>query len=128
MRDGQRRPRILCVASSASRLEPLLSPLQHFKLDHLAAYTSDQAVAVAVSSHVDVVLLDAECIRASEWSVANTLKLVCPKMPIVLLEQRNEGRCLSDLPPGVDASTASGMTQTEVVKMIEELLNTSACS
>ncbi|MBZ5490281.1 MAG: hypothetical protein LAO76_05040 [Acidobacteriia bacterium] len=67
----------------------------------LTAATPDQGVAMCVAQFVAAAIVDAESIRGKEWSVVKSLKLVRPLLPIVLLDERSDGRDLS-LPEGVD--------------------------
>lgn len=87
----------------------------------LSAATRDKGVAICVAETIAVAILDGESIRGEEGSVAKSLRMVRPTLPIILLEQR--GR-LSNIPEGVDAIVPLGDTAGLLGK-IEELLNSS---
>jgi DNA-binding response OmpR family regulator len=95
------RIRILCIACSASGLSTLERALKGSYYSVLTAATPDQGVAMCVAQFVAAAIVDAESIRGKEWSVVKSLKLVRPSLPIVLLDERSDGRDLS-LPEGVD--------------------------
>ena len=69
----------------------------------LSASTPDQAVAVCVSNHISVVVLDSEFSTESGWSAARSLKMVNPHLPVMLLLKSADGI----VPSGVDAVAPS---------------------
>jgi hypothetical protein len=69
----------------------------------MTTYTPDHAVAVCVSNHgIDAVILDQEhFVQTEGWSVAQSLKMVCRTVFVVLVVR---GKFLGgQLPDGVDA-------------------------
>jgi len=56
------------------------------------AFTAEQGVAVCLGNRVAAVLLDAAFIRNDDWTVAKSLKLVKPGVPILLLDPRDPSR------------------------------------
>ena len=69
----------------------------------VTTYTPDHAVAICVSNHgMDVVVLDqAHFVETEGWSVAQSLKMVCRTLFVVLIVH---GTFLGGpLPEGVDA-------------------------
>ena len=94
--------RILCLAESCANLEFTLGQIEAAGLDVALAFTSDYAVAACVSHDFAAVLLDAALIRNDDWSVAKSLKLIKPALPILLLDPRNVDR-RDTLPPNIDA-------------------------
>jgi DNA-binding response OmpR family regulator len=71
------------------------------------AFSAAQGVAVCMGNQVAAVLLDAAFIRNDDWTVAKSLKLVKPNVPILLLDCRDLSR-RKGLPPSVDAVANSG--------------------
>ena len=67
--------------------------------DVLSASTPDQAVAVCLNNHISAVVLDSEFSTESGWSAAQTLKMVNPKLPVMLILKSDDGA----VPSGVDA-------------------------
>jgi DNA-binding response OmpR family regulator len=67
--------------------------------DVLSASTPEQAVAVCLNNHISAVVLDSEFSTDSGWSAAQTLKMVNPQLPVMLLSKHAEGI----MPSGVDA-------------------------
>ena len=96
---GREKPRILCVSRSAYQLRAMRDAFPTREYEVLSASTPEQAVAVCVSNHVAVVVLDSEFSTESGWSAAQTLKMVNPRLPVMLLLKSAEG----PVPNGVDA-------------------------
>ncbi|MGH9644132.1 MAG: hypothetical protein ACRD3Q_17135 [Terriglobales bacterium] len=67
----------------------------------IETFTTDQAVAVCVSNHIDAIVLDQEFfIEVDGWSVAQSIKLVRPSACVLLATR---ARVLAERPPkGVD--------------------------
>lgn len=65
----------------------------------LFASTPEQAVAFCVSDHVSAVVLDSEFSTESGWSAAQTLKMLHPQLPVMLLLSSAD----DTVPSGVDA-------------------------
>lgn len=112
-------PRVLCVACSPAVFNGLDHAFRYSSLHVLTAATRDRGVAVCVAETVAVAVLDGESIRGEEGSVAKSLKMVRPNLPIILLEERKR---LSDLPEGIDDVVPVGATEM-LLRKIEELLN-----
>jgi CheY-like chemotaxis protein len=111
---GQRKPRILCVSRSEFQLRTICSAIPSQEYDVVSASTPEQAVAVCVSSQLAAVVLDSEFVTDG-WSAAKTLKLVNPKVPVVLLGWPNH----EGAPYGVDAIAE---TYAHLVHKLEALL------
>lgn len=73
------------------------------------SFTPDHAVAYCVSNNVDAVVLDQEHFIVTEnWSVAQSLKMIKPRICVLLMVR---GEIVGDeLPAGVDATIAVGDT------------------
>ena len=93
--------RILLLAKAAPGLEFMLTEMKAGRLDVTLALTSDHGVALSVGNQFAAVVLDAALIRNDDWTVAKSLKLVKPTLPIVLLDHRSSPR--DALPPDIDA-------------------------
>lgn len=65
----------------------------------LSASTPEQAVAVCLSDHVSAVVLDSEFSTEFGWSAAQTLKMVNPHLPVMLLLKSAD----DTVPSGIDA-------------------------
>jgi CheY-like chemotaxis protein len=100
---GREKPRILCVSRSAYQLRAMRSAFPAREYEVLSASTPDQAVAVCVSNHISVVVLDSEFSTESGWSAARSLKMVNPHLPVMLLLKSADGI----VPSGVDAVAPS---------------------
>ena len=69
----------------------------------LSASTPEQAVAVCVSNHISAVVLDSEFSTEAGWSAARTLKMVNPRLLVMLVLESAAGV----VPSGVDAVVPS---------------------
>lgn len=96
---AREKPRILCVSRSVYQLREMRSAFPARDYEVLCASTPDQAVAVCVSNHISAVVLDSEFSTEAGWSAAQTLKMIKPKLPVMLLLKRPE----CPVPSGVDA-------------------------
>lgn len=108
---------ILCVADSSSRLTHIARALR--KAGYKVSMTSSphRAVAMAaISSHLEVVVLDEDLIVAEE-SVAESIKAV-KRIPVLLV---CDGGPNGTVPNGVDLVTANGSRQ-QIVAGVEKLL------
>lgn len=94
--------RILWLAESRAHLDLMLGQINAAGLDVALVFTSDYAVAACASNDFAAVLLDAALIRNDDWSVAKSLKLIKPSVPILLVDSRNVSR-KDTLPPNIDA-------------------------
>jgi CheY-like chemotaxis protein len=113
---GHRKPRILCVSRSEYQLRTICSSIPSQEYEIVSASTPEQAVAVCVSNQLAAVVLDSEFVTDG-WSAAKTLKLVNPKVPVVLLGWNDD----KDAPHGVDAIAA---TYSHLAHKLEALLKT----
>ena len=83
------------------------------------AVTSEDAVAACSAGVAAVAIIDAESIRGQEWTVVQTLKAVCPTLPVILLgERKSSGE--PPAPQGVYA-VASSSSPTELFNVIDLL-------
>jgi DNA-binding response OmpR family regulator len=122
MPKARERPlRILCLSCSSKRLTLLQAALERPRYFTLAAATSEAAVAVCVSESVVAAVVDAESLRGQEWTVVKSLKAIRPTLPVILVDQRKEGR-ESSLPEGVDA-VASISSPAELFNVIDRLVS-----
>jgi DNA-binding NtrC family response regulator len=96
---GRKNPCILCVSRSAYQLRAMRDAFPIRDYNVISASTPEQAIAVCVSNHISAVVLDSEFSTESGWSAAQTLKMVNPQLPVMLLLKSAEG-CV---PNGVDA-------------------------
>lgn len=78
-------PRVLCIAKRIANLAPLLRSIRQSGYEVLLAFTADQGVAACMSAHVVAVVLDSAFLKKADWSVAKSVKLVCPSLPILLV-------------------------------------------
>ena len=115
-------PRVLCVACSSQVFTKLDQTLSHSGLHVLSAATRDRGVAICVAEAISLAVLDADSIRGEECSLATTLKMVRPGLPIILIEERGRS---SPIPNNIDAVVPFGATEALVGK-IAELLNLNA--
>jgi CheY-like chemotaxis protein len=100
---GREKPRILCVSRSAYQLRAMRSAFPALEYQVISASTPEQAVAVCLNNQISAVVLDSEFCTEAGWSAAQTLKMVNPQLPVMLLLKSAEG-CV---PCGVDAVVPS---------------------
>lgn len=120
----QRRdcPTIMCVVDR--RRNPVARTLRLAGFEVIETFTTDQAVALCVSSHIDCVVLDQEFFIETEgWSVAQSLKMVRPTICVLLVSRAQ--RLNDNLPKCVDAAVSTRKPQ-EVVEAIRRMLNLGA--
>jgi DNA-binding response OmpR family regulator len=110
--------RVLCVACSAKALDILDRALRYSQWRILTAATRKKGIAVCIAENIALAVLDAESIRGKEASVASALKKVRPKLPVIMLEERQRRR---ELPVSVDAIVPLA-DQDKLLKTIQELL------
>jgi DNA-binding NtrC family response regulator len=96
---GREKPRILCVSRSVNELREMRSAFPIREYDVLSASTPEQAMAVCLNNHISAVVLDSEFATEAGWSAAQTLKMINPQLPVMLLLKSAEGT----VPSGVDA-------------------------
>ena len=101
--------RVLCVSKSASQLKEMCSAISSMHYEAVSASTPQEAVACCSSNHVAALVLDSEFLTKEGWSAAQSIKMLNPTLPILLLEQGHNG----DIPSGVDgvATTVPTMLQ-----------------
>jgi DNA-binding response OmpR family regulator len=104
MKSRGKRQRVLCVVQSLFRLGPLQDAIRESGYEVLLAFTADHAVAACISSECDAVILDADLIRSPTSTLAETLKLARPNVPILLLDHREDPARKEQRPKGVDAA------------------------
>lgn len=100
---GRDKPRILCVSRSPYQLRAMRSAFPANEYQVLAASTPEQAVTVCLNNHISAVVLDSEFSTEAGWSAAQTLKMVNPQLPVMLLLKSADGA----VPCGVDAVAPS---------------------
>lgn len=91
---------VVCLVDR--RRNTLCRRLRKNGLDVIETFTTDQAVAICVSNHVDAVILGQECfVEVDGWSVAQSIKMVKPTICVLLVTR---ARLLAQRSPkGVDA-------------------------
>jgi DNA-binding response OmpR family regulator len=92
---GREKPRILCVSRSAYELREMRSSFD--------------------TNHISAVVLDSEFSTEAGWSAAQTLKMVNPRLPVMLLLKSAEDA----VPSGVDAVAHS---HSHILPKLKELL------
>ena len=112
---GREKPRILCVSRSVYQLREMREAFPAKEYEVIAASTPEQAVAVCLNNHISAVVLDSEFATEAGWSAAQTLKMIKPQLPVMLLLNNAEGT----VPSGVDA-VAHG--HTHMLPRLKELL------
>jgi DNA-binding response OmpR family regulator len=113
--------RVLCVAQSFPSLEMLEAAIRESGYSLLLAFTTDHAVAACVNGKFAAVILDAELVRGEGEALAEALKLIRPKLPVLLLEHREDPTRGAVLPKGVDAAVI-GRSPAAVVGGLKALL------
>lgn len=116
-------PRILFLAKAAPSLEFMLAQMKSGGLDVTLALTSDDGVALCLGNHFAAVVLDASLIRKDDWTVAKSLKLIKPGLPIVLLDPRSSSR--DTLPPDIDVRASCDDPKDVLLKLRHLVSNTS---
>jgi hypothetical protein len=96
----------------------MLTQIKAAGLNLSVAFTPESAVASCLGNHFAAVVLDAALIRNDDWSVAKSLKLVKPTLPILLLDPRDASR-KKDLPENIDALACSDDPNDVLVKLKE---------
>lgn len=90
---------IVCLVDR--RRNPLSRVMRHAGFTVIDSFSSDQVVATCVNNDIDAVVLDQEFFVETEgWSVAQSLKLVRPKVCVMLVSRAVSLR--DRLPKGVD--------------------------
>lgn len=117
-----RLPRVLCIGCSPNVFAGLNGVLRQSNLYALAAATCEQAVAVCVAEVISLAIVDCEALSDGEWSVAQSLKMVRPALPVILLENDQYG---SGAPEGVDAVIGTNAPKRDLLNKVHELLKIS---
>jgi DNA-binding NtrC family response regulator len=112
-------PRVLCIGCSSTVFERLHQCLRHSDLNVISAITSEQAVANCVAEVISVVIVDCDSMPGRQWSVAQSLKMVRPALPVILLEKDEKH---SKMPTGIDAVVALSTIEKDLPNKIRELL------
>lgn len=86
----------------------------------LLSFTPDHTVALCVNQDVDVVVLDQEhFIVTDDWSVAQSIKMIKPRICVFLIAR---GKIVGNkMPIGIDAIITEGDTQGLLAKLKELL-------
>ena len=85
----------------------------------MMAFTPDHAVALCVNNDVNAVVLDQEhFVFTDNWSVAQSIKLIKPRIWVVLIVR---GKVVSkQLPAGIDAVVIDGDRES-LLKTLKEI-------
>lgn len=95
----RRKPRILCLSASSSQLELIISHFDEEEFEAIAAASPQEAVAFCAANDVSAIVLDSEFVTEGGWTVAQSLHMVKPQLPILLLKAGRD----HEVPPHVDA-------------------------
>jgi DNA-binding response OmpR family regulator len=99
---GRRKIHILCVSRSTSQLELMQSQFpQDFEV--IPASSPEEAVAFCAANEVTAIVLDSEFITEDGWTIAQSFRMVKPRLPIVLVKSGADRQ----VPPQVDAIASS---------------------
>lgn len=109
-------PRVLCVCFSAATLERLRRSLSGLTI--LSALSGEQALAVCVSEAISLAIIDGECERGYRLSVAQSLKLVRPSLPVILLEEKADRA----KPENINAIVETQRIEDNLANVVRELL------
>jgi hypothetical protein len=93
--------------------------LKHSDLRVVSAITREQAVAICVAEIISLAIVDCDSMPDHQWSVAQSLKMVRPALPVVLLE-KVEGRL--NMPECIDAVIALTTMEQYLPDKVRELL------
>gem|GEM_PF-1167310 len=113
----RKQHRILCVSVSPMNLRAFQCVLRSADYQVVSALSPDQAVAFCVNNAVAAIVLDSEFLTEQGWSVAQTFKSLCPKVPILLCV---EDRRRIEIPLAVDALADTPATLLQELKHIVE--------
>jgi DNA-binding response OmpR family regulator len=90
--------------------------MRHAGFTVIDSFTADQVVAICVNNSIDAVVLDQDLFVETEgWSVAQSLKLVRPKLCVLLVSRAT--RLHDRLPKGVDAVVPQEKPQLAVAAL-----------
>ena len=117
---GRKFATVLCVGCTAEQRRSLRSRLKSFGYALSEVSSGHEGVAFCASNAIQGVLLDAAFLDQVEgWSLAQSLKMVRPSVPILLLDTRHVHS--SALPNGIDAVCRTHNSQ-EVFAHLQRLL------
>ena len=111
--------RVLCVSESTIQMKEMCSAISSMHYEAVSAFTPQEAVACCSSNHVVAVVLDSEFLTEEGWSAAQSIKMLNPALPILLLEQGHNG----DIPSGIDGVA---MTVPTMLQKLAALLRRSS--
>ncbi len=119
MRDNKNQTTVLCIARSPAGINRLQQSLLGSGMRIVIASVPDQAVAVCAASKVDAAVIDGESIPDHEWSVAKSLKMVKPSLPVIQIDSGALARAA--LPEAVDVVIGVDDIETELLKIVKRL-------
>ncbi len=90
---------ILCVSQSPSQLKELISAVSSIAYEAVPASSPEQAVACCIGNPLAAIVIDSEFLTEGGWTVPQSIKMVRPDLPILLLKQEHTG----DIPHEVEA-------------------------
>jgi CheY-like chemotaxis protein len=99
MSDRQKH-RILCVSRSTSQLRLIVSHFSDEEFETILSSSPEEAVAFCAANHISAIVLDSEFATEDGWTVAQSFRMVKPRLPIVLLKRNHSHH--HPLPPHVD--------------------------
>lgn len=111
--------RVLCIGCSSTVLERLHQCLRHSDLSVVSAITSEQAVANCVANMISLAIIDSDSMPGRQWSVAQSLKMVRPAVPVILLEKDEKHL---KMPAGIDAVVSLSTMEKDLPNKVRELL------
>jgi hypothetical protein len=115
----QERPRILCISESPAQLKEICSAVFSLGYEVISASSPERALACCIGTNVVAVVLGTESLTEMGCSAAQSIRMVRPDLPLLLLEQGHNG----DVPHGISAVAAnvSVMAQKLVALLIASL-------
>jgi DNA-binding NarL/FixJ family response regulator len=112
-------PRVLCIGCSSMVFERLHQCLKYGDLTVVSAITSEQAVANCVANMISLAIIDCDSMPDRQWSVAQSLKMVRPALPVILLEKDEKHL---KMPAGIDAVVSLSTMEKDLPNKVRELL------
>jgi DNA-binding response OmpR family regulator len=103
MSERRKRPTILCLSRSGSRLREIIAHLGETHYETIPVSSPEEAVAFCAANQVNVIVLDSEFITEDGWTVTQSFRMVAPQLPIVLLKPEK----IAVIPGGIDAIASS---------------------
>ena len=117
---GEQQITVLCLQETDRRHDGLRSVLTSHGYKVLCVSAADHGVAFMMNNHVDAIVLDGQAMPGSDFSVAQTFKMLKPSVLILLLEADCKRWKNVPLPAGIDA--VCGRTPEECVPSLQRLL------